>query len=138
MRRQHDVGEGREPWVDPGLVLEDVDPGAGDPALLERAHERGLVDDRPPRRVDEERRLLHEPEGALVDEVPGLRQERRVQADEVGLAEDRLRLRVRDAQLPLRPGRPTYRALVEDPQDESPGPPPGGPADPPEAQDADL
>jgi len=50
------------------LVLEDVDPA---PAIqpLERPHERGLIDDRPPRRSLTRSRSFHEPERAFADEV---------------------------------------------------------------------
>ena len=41
--------------VDLGLILEDVEAGAGDRAVPQRSGERRLVDDRPARRVDEVR-----------------------------------------------------------------------------------
>ena len=56
--------------MDLRLLLEDVEPGTGDPALLKRPNERGLVDDRPPRGVHEDRRLLHEPQGSLAHIQP--------------------------------------------------------------------
>ena len=63
----------RSAGVDLGLVLEHVEAGAGDPARPQRAHERGLVDDRTARGVDEEGGLLHQLELARADLVARLR-----------------------------------------------------------------
>ena len=46
--------------VDAGLVLEDVEAGARDPALLERLDEGRLVHDGTPGDVDEERGPFHQ------------------------------------------------------------------------------
>ena len=53
VRREDDVLQLEQLRRHGGLVLEDVERGAGDPALDERVDERALVDDRAARRVHE-------------------------------------------------------------------------------------
>ena len=55
------------------LVLEDVEPRAGNAPLGERADQRRLVDDGAARGVDEKRRRLHQPELARADQMARLR-----------------------------------------------------------------
>ena len=69
------------------LVLEHVEPGAGDLLCSERPHQRRFVDDRAARGIDDEGGLLHQSELARADLVAGLRVERRVQRDEIGFAQ---------------------------------------------------
>src|SRR6202035_2083633 len=60
MRRQHDVVELAERMIDrQRLDREHVDRGAGDLLLLQGFQQRGFVDDRPARGVDEVGRRLH-------------------------------------------------------------------------------
>src|SRR3546814_8922765 len=45
MRQQHDVPHREQPLVNGGLMLEHVEPGAGDPPFLKGRDQRRLVDD---------------------------------------------------------------------------------------------
>ena len=65
------------------LGLEDVDPGARDPAGRERLDERGVVDDRSARGVQEVGGRLHRREEVPVDEAARVVAQREVQRDEV-------------------------------------------------------
>src|SRR3954451_601651 len=78
MRGQHDVRHPAQHQVDLGLMLEYVESGTGDPARPQGAHERGLVDDRTARGVDEEGGLLHQLELTGPDLVTRLRPQRLV------------------------------------------------------------
>src|SRR6185437_17006715 len=60
------------------LLFQDVEPGAGDPALLQRLDQRRLVDSRPAPRVDEERATLHQTELLFLQEVLGVGGRRRM------------------------------------------------------------
>ena len=64
--------------------LVDVERGAGNQAVLQRPHERGLVHDGPARRVDQIRAALHPRERRLVDQMLRLRRQRAMQRDDVG------------------------------------------------------
>ena len=67
MRQEHDLagaGELEQPRIDRRLMLEHVEPGAGDGAALDQARERGLVDDLAARRVHDDRLRLHQLEAA--------------------------------------------------------------------------
>src|SRR5712691_5730009 len=79
------------------LRLEDVERRAGDPALLQRRGEGGLVDDRASRDVDQERARLHQREPLPVDQAAGGVGERARDADEVRLAQQLLELDQLDA-----------------------------------------
>lgn len=70
------------------LVLEDVEPRAGDAALGERLVQRRLVDDRSARRVDEVGGRLHERETRLVEKAARLLGERDVHGHDVGAGEE--------------------------------------------------
>src|SRR5476651_2222431 len=78
MRRGDDVWHLQQRLRYFGLVLEDVEAGAGDLPLFQRAHQRSLVHDRATRRVDEECRRLHQRQLARGDLMAGLGPQRRV------------------------------------------------------------
>ena len=84
MRRQQHVLEGQEVGQHRRFVLVHVEPGAGDEPVLERPRERGFVDDRSARGVDEICGALHPRQRRLVDQVSGVRGERAVQRHDVG------------------------------------------------------
>ena len=73
-------------------MLVDVERRAGDRAVPERRDERRLVDDRASRGVHEHGRRPHPRERRRVDQVPRLRRQRAVQADDVGGLEQRVEL----------------------------------------------
>ena len=85
MRGGDDVAHREQAIGHLGLMLEHVETGAGDLAFLQGARECRLVDNRPARGVDEKGRGLHQRELALADLMMGLRFERRMHRDEVGL-----------------------------------------------------
>ena len=68
-----------------GSRREDVDAGAGDPALLERDVERVLVDDAAARGVDDHGGRLAAGQLVLADQPDGLGRLRQVHGDEVAL-----------------------------------------------------
>ena len=67
-----------------GLGVGHVERGSSDPALGERPHEGGLVDEPAAGGVDEQGRGLHRPQDGLVDQLMGPFGEGRVQRDDVG------------------------------------------------------
>jgi hypothetical protein len=67
--KQHDAIIVEESRRDQRLVLEDVEARASDASLREGPAERHLVDDGPPRGVDEHRVRLHLRQRRVVDEV---------------------------------------------------------------------
>src|SRR5690606_8109766 len=71
-----------------GLAIEDVERRPGDPARAERLDEGGLVDDRTPRSIDEERRRLHARELARADVADRARRELELDRDDVALVEE--------------------------------------------------
>ena len=73
-----------EPVVVERLALEDVEPGPEEPARIEGFDQCELIDDRPPRRVDQDRpRLRISGQGGGVDQVMGAVVEVAVEAQEV-------------------------------------------------------
>src|SRR5581483_2353610 len=74
---QRVIGRGR-------LLLQHVQAGAGDPAVVEGADERLLVDDAAAGGVDQDRGRLHQAQLALPDQVAGTAGERDVDREEVG------------------------------------------------------
>lgn len=87
MREQHDVVPRDEPGVYRRLVLVDVESGPAEMPRRERRDERGLVDERPARGVEQDRAALHRGECARVERVTRLARERRVKGNDVGLGE---------------------------------------------------
>src|SRR5262249_27008089 len=87
MRSGDDVGHFQERRRHVRLVLEYVEARAGDLALLERARQRLLVDDRPARGIDQEGGRLHQREFTGTDLVSGRGQQRRMQRHEIGIPE---------------------------------------------------
>ena len=71
------------------LLLEDVQPGPGDPAFSDRPGDRPGVDQRATRRIDQESGRLHEPQRPFADEMLRLGGQRSVDRDEVRLAQER-------------------------------------------------
>src|SRR5881628_2505295 len=70
MRRDHRVGQVAQGMVErQRLLVVDVEAGAGDRALTERGHQRGLVDDRTARGVDQVGGRLHQAELARAEEL---------------------------------------------------------------------
>ena len=89
MRRQDDVVEPDQRIVErEWLDLEDVEAGAGDPAIAQRGHERLLIDQLAPADVDEVGGWLHQGQLRRADQSAGRLGEPAVQADEVRLAQD--------------------------------------------------
>ena len=74
------------------LVLEHVERGAGDHAVTQRDGECGLVDDGAARGVHEVGVVAHAGERRGVDQVARLRQERRVERDDVRAGEQLVEL----------------------------------------------
>ena len=66
------------------LLFIHVERGAGDQTLGERPCQRGLINHRASRGVDQVRSPLHPRERLLIDQVFGLRRHRTVQRDDVG------------------------------------------------------
>ena len=69
--------------MDLGLALVDVQARARQRPRLKCLDERGLVDDRPARRVDEKRARAHQRQRPRVDQVACGRRERAVERDHV-------------------------------------------------------
>jgi hypothetical protein len=118
------------------LLLEDVDAGAGDPALAERLDESRLVHHRPPRRVDQVCGLLHGAERPGVDQVSGLGDQRGVERDEVGLAQQGGQVDAARVKVTLGRRVGGHRVLVEHAHPEAPAPPRHRAADAAEADHA--
>jgi hypothetical protein len=68
---ENDILELEQGRMNAGLVLEDVQARAGDPAESERAGQGGLVHHRPAGGVDEEGGSLHAPQFPGTDQVAG-------------------------------------------------------------------
>ena len=73
-----------------GLLVEDVQRRAGEAAVTERVHQRGLVDQRAARGVHQERRGLHEGEALASQVALGVGAQPKMEAHDVGLPEERL------------------------------------------------
>src|SRR5215510_1710708 len=123
--------------MDLRLLLEHVEPRAGDPAFLKGPDQGGLLDDRPAGGIHENRRPLHETQGPRVHQVARLRQERRVEADEVRFSQERLEIDARGAQVALDGRVGLHRVLVEHAYVEAEGTPRHRPTDPAEADDTE-
>ncbi|SCE28376.1 hypothetical protein GA0115236_14528 [Streptomyces sp. IgraMP-1] len=98
---QHVVGHHVEGLVveeEPGLGLVDVEADAEEAAGAQDVDQGAGVDEAAPAGVDEDRVVLHQVEGVGVHEVFGGGQQRDVQADHVGLAEQLLALDVAHAE----------------------------------------
>ena len=80
----------QQPRLDLGLALVDVERRTRELARPESVDERRLVHDRPARGVDENGGTRHRAKRGPVDEVPRLRRERHVDADDVRLGEERV------------------------------------------------
>ena len=69
--------------IDRRLVLEDVEPGAGDLAVLKHLDQRILVDDVAARRVDDVGGRLHQRQPARRQQMEGRRRRRAIDRDDV-------------------------------------------------------
>ena len=105
MRRAHDVFVPEQRILGRRLDREHVEGGAGDMAGIERRPQRRLVDQPAARAIDDAHAAAHFLERLLVDDVPGLLGERRVQGDEIGAPEQLVELDLLDAEI----GRPLGR-----------------------------
>ncbi len=76
---------------------DDVEAGASDPAFLERADQRRLVDDAAARGVDQQRTRLHRAQFRFADQPLGRRRQRAVQCQGVGFAQHLLEIGVAGA-----------------------------------------
>ena len=91
VRRQHHVRQGEQGVRRVHrLVGEDVEPRRGEAAAAQRLGQRRLVHQAAARRVHQHRAGLHAREGGGVDHALGLRRQRQVQRDDVGLRQQRL------------------------------------------------
>src|SRR5437588_11348574 len=96
------------------LVPEDIQPGAGDGAVLERPDERRFVDDPSAGRIDEVRRRLHEGELALPDHLVRAGIVVVLETHEIAAPQDRALVRPFPADLALLRGRQPGALRVED------------------------
>ena len=103
-----------ERLVDFRLVFEHVEAGAGDLFLRQRCTSAASSTIGSARCIDEERGLLHQPQLARADLMPGLLIERRMDRDEIGLAQQLLERHVNEAGLALFALRLAPRRPVED------------------------
>ena len=88
VRGEDDVVEVEEGGVFEGLLVEDVEGGAGDVAGLDGVGEGLLDDELAAGAVDDADALLHDADGGLVDEAFGLGGEADVEGEVVGGLED--------------------------------------------------
>jgi signal transduction histidine kinase len=87
VRGEDDVRKGSQRLGDLRLVFVDVKSGAGDLACCERLGEGLFVDDRPARRIHQNRVRLHRGKLGRPKEVMGLGSQRTVEADDVRAGE---------------------------------------------------
>ena len=107
MREEDDVDPPEEARVDGRLLLVDVEPRAAEVPRLERLDERGLVDDRAARRVDEESlRSSSATSSGRAEPAARRGRERRVDREDVRLREELLEA------LRRRPLRSTPSVLI--------------------------
>lgn len=83
MRQQHDAVIAQQPRMDLGLVLENIKSSARNDPVIQRMHQRRLVDDRSTRRVHHHGRRLHQRKLSRREHVPCLRVQRQIQAEHV-------------------------------------------------------
>lgn len=109
--QEHDLVVAHEARVDFGLVLKDVEAGAGDEAIVQGGHERGLVDHGAAGRVDDHGAGFHQLELRRRDGVAGLGVQRQVQAQHVAASQQVLERHVLG---PVSPGRVQRPPVVVD------------------------
>ena len=137
MRRQHHVLQLEQLRVNLRLLLVDIEAGGEDAAVLQRRAQGGLVDDRAAGGVDEHRGRLHPLQLWRGDQVPGRLGQRYVDADEVRLAEQRVEVGARHAELALDLLRRRHLVVVDDAHSEAARPPRHAAPDPAETDDAE-
>ena len=123
--------------MDRRLALENVEAGAGDAVGFQRLDQRGFVDHRPARGVDQDGRLLHLVELRRADEVVRLVRERHVDRDEVRLGQQPGQVHTRRAQLLFDLGLQRLLVRVENPHVETTRPTRDPATDAPDADDAE-
>ena len=128
---------GRRPGWIVGSSSKTSSPAAAIQPSRERPDERRLVHDGTAGGVDSDGRLLHAAQRALVDQVTRLGREQRVQAHEVGLAQQRVRVGGRRVQLALDAGVGPDGVVIEHAHPESRRPARHRAADAAEADDAE-
>ncbi len=74
------------------LAVEDVEAGMADMATLQRLDHRRLIDQRAARGVDQDRAGLHPRDARLVEKAAGLVVEHKIERDDVGLLQKRIKL----------------------------------------------
>ena len=136
VRRGHDVVELEERAVGARLGREHVEAGSGDPALLERGVERGLVDDAAAGGVDQDERRLDPVQLLVADQAERLGRLGQVDGHEVGLGEQRVEVDEPDAHLRGAAGL-DVGVVGDDRHPERAEPLRDQDADPAEADDAD-
>src|SRR6516164_11032503 len=98
MRREHDVVELAQRMIDrERLDIEYVETCARNLLLAQHRQQRCLIDDRPPRRVDDIGRRLHERELSCPHEAPRALRQDDVDRYEIGLTKEVVLPRMVDA-----------------------------------------
>ena len=120
VRQQHRVLQRDQARMHGRLPLVDVETGGGDAPGPQRLDQRGLVDHRAARGVDQHRRRLHQREPAGVDQVMGGGATRAVQRDHVACGEQCIdRIDVLRAAFGLDSAAAAAPAVVDDAHAES-------------------
>ena len=89
MGRQDDVVSAKQPGIlGERLGRHHIERGAAETAIIERGDQRGLVDQRSARRVDQVGAALHLAESRGVEQAAGCRHQRRVNRYEIGLRQE--------------------------------------------------
>ena len=120
------------------LLRQDVEPGAADPALAQRALQRRKIDQAAACRVDQERAGLERRERCLVQQVSGLLGERAVQAERVRLRQQRRQIGRTPQPDPELGAIRQIRVVERDVHVQRTGPARRGGADPAEPDDAEA
>ena len=97
------------------LVLEDVQGSSGNPALLQRLNQRRFVHDRTTCRIDQIGRRPHHAEFCCPDEVRGGRRQGDMQADKIGLLQERVLLDPGGIEFGFDSAIQTLTIVVQDP-----------------------
>src|SRR6266851_3343376 len=97
-----------------GLALIHVEACAGDLLCIQCVDQSRFVDYGPPRRVDEDRAVLHQAELSCAEKMVRLLGQGHVHGDEVGLREQPVQVNTRSGQLLLNVGLEWLRVVIED------------------------
>ncbi|KPY50464.1 hypothetical protein ALO56_05267 [Pseudomonas viridiflava] len=96
-RRQHVAQRAERVVFRERLGIEHVQSGSGDSALLQGFDQRRFVDDRPARRIDDERAGLHPAQRFSIHEPSAALAEHQMHRQYIGLLEQRLLAHISDA-----------------------------------------